>query len=237
MTASFCGTNTAVHDINTTATFSHTLAAGDDRLVVVFMLWQCSVDCDSTGVTYGGVSMTQVGTQVQSGATSSTRAAMWVLEEASLPSDGAQTVDPAWSAAGTLNDIGCYVFCLQDCPSPVFTASGNAGTSLAYYPTSVTAAGLDANSLMFTASVTNDNLSETLSCDIGTLLTQIVSSGQLASRASYSLDTGSAGDQVATWSTSAESTGMKAATVILGVEYTPAAPPASGGGSGWGIIA
>lgn len=232
MAASFCGTNTATISTGTSATFSHTLSAGSNRLVVCLFGWGPVADNDLTSVTYGGVSMTATGSQYDSNATAGARARMFYLTEASLPSNGAQTVDPTWSLSEAGLDVSCYVFCFQDCPSPVFTASGSSGTSNAYYPATVTATGLDANSLLLTMSAHSDVSTGALSCDIGTADTELNTAGELRSRSSYLLDTGASGDKSAVWSVASESTSTKAASLILGIEYTAA----SSSLSGWGVV-
>jgi hypothetical protein len=234
MTASFCGTNLATTTTNTTATFSHTLTAGTNRAVVVFMGWTTPIDLNITGVTYGGVSMTQQGTQLESNTTIGARAAIFTLNEASLPANGAQTVDPSWSATSANTHISCYVWCLQDVASPTYIASGTSGTSLAYYPTTATATGVNANSVLLTASVHTDVSTGALSCNVGTQDTEINTVGEIRSRTSYILDTGVAADQSAVWSVASESANTRGVAPILAIEYTQVIEDIVS--EGWGII-
>jgi hypothetical protein len=181
--------------------------------------WVAPIDLNITVVTYGGVSMVQQGTQLESGATNGSRAAIFTLGEVSLPANGVQTVDPAWSASSSGAHISCYVWCLQDIPSPAFIASGTDGAGTGYYPTTATAVGVNANSVLLTASIHNDVSTGALSCDVGTQDTELNTAGEIRSRTSYILDTGAAADESAVWSVASESANTKGATPILAIEY------------------
>jgi hypothetical protein len=238
MSATLCGTPSAAVKTGTTETFTHDLSAGDNRLVVVLMCWSAVGDNDVTAVTYGGVSMIQRGIQYQSSGTSGSRASMWTLAEASLPADGTgKVVDPTFSRSEAGCEVSCYVWCVQDVVDPVFLTSGAQDTSLVAYPSTVTLTALNAASLIFSASIHNDVSTGALSADRGTMDTELNVAGQIRSRSTYLLDSGTEGDQSIVWSVASESVNTKMAIAILGVEYTIETPPApSGVGSGWGVL-
>ncbi len=79
-------------------THSHTLVSGSDRIIVVFVGTELTgTTITVSGVTYGGVAMTQLASASAVGAANN-HGAMWYLLSASLPADGANNVISTFSA-------------------------------------------------------------------------------------------------------------------------------------------
>lgn len=97
---------------NTTGvlTGSHTLVAGNNRMVVVYAGVEGYLAAASIvpTVTYGGVSMTLGISSVQASGTFGNRATIFYLLEADLPSDGANDVVITYTGY-TDNDHGFYI--------------------------------------------------------------------------------------------------------------------------------
>lgn len=215
--ASFCGTNTFEVKVNQTSTFNHTLSAGSNRLVIVQFSWQ-TVGRTLDSCTYGGVAMTLVPSSLYSSGSTGVKVQAYYLAEASLPSNGAQTIDPTFSSTETLMRIGCSVKCLQDVPSPTLSCVGDAGTSTTFYPSTITSTSVPANSVILLHGAHQDTPTATLSCDIGTNTTA-TDPGEIVSLEGYVLDSGASGNKSSVWSVSAESANTKAAHHQIIVDY------------------
>lgn len=119
---------TAAHNSNTASSLSatHTLSAGSNR--IAFVITTCQVGQTVSGVTYGGVSMTRLGTGV---AGSSERMEIYYLLEASMPADGSKTVTVTYSGS---TDCLMTVFTIknakQSAPSTPVTNSSAGATYL-----------------------------------------------------------------------------------------------------------
>lgn len=117
----FLGTLVTGTGNSSTPTLNHTLSSGNNRCAFVYL--GCSVSLTVTGITYGGVAMTRLGTGISG---SSERMEIYYLLEASLPSTGSKAV------VATLSGTGQYTlqaFTTQDtnqsAPSTPATNSGN----------------------------------------------------------------------------------------------------------------
>lgn len=101
---------------------SHTLVAGSDRIVIVFVSQTYYNSGELiTGVTYGGVAMTQI-VGVGSYSTSYRRLSAWYLLNSSLPSDGAKTVQASFGASVLSSIIS--VVAIQGAKQQAYETSG-----------------------------------------------------------------------------------------------------------------
>lgn len=106
---------------STTVSVTHTLASGSNRIALAFVALQTN---SVTGVTYGGVAMTQLGT-VNNG---TEKLYVYYLLESSMPANGSKTVTATFNSS---SGGGISVFTLQNvkqsAPStPVTNSSGGA---------------------------------------------------------------------------------------------------------------
>ena len=108
-------------------TDSHTLVAGDDRIVIVGAVGTDSSSSDRvvTSVTYGGQSCTEVINRNDTSNNINKYISFWYILEANLPSDGAN--DVVVNTSGTIDHIEliCHSFqdAAQQAPTPTATAS------------------------------------------------------------------------------------------------------------------
>ncbi|MBN1162480.1 hypothetical protein JXA34_01910 [Patescibacteria group bacterium] len=82
--------------------FSHTLEAGTNRLVVVYIGVENGNTADVTGVTYGGVAMTEGETAITGTSGFRYLSEIWYILDADMPSTGSQTV--AITGTGTASE-------------------------------------------------------------------------------------------------------------------------------------
>jgi hypothetical protein len=105
------GTDTTGTGTTSPLSFSHTLVAGSNRLVVVSVGIENGANYDVTSVTYGGNTMIKA----VDGATGTTGFIMlveiWYILEANLPSNGAQTV--VITGSGTETEFEINGFCSE----------------------------------------------------------------------------------------------------------------------------
>jgi hypothetical protein len=111
-------------------TVSHTLAAGSGNRIV-FGLYgsETAIDATPTGVTYGGQTMTLLGSHENTGYTTS--AYVFYILEANLPANGANTFD-ASSITGTTNDAStvlCFDGLAQTTESDLLVGDGGASSA------------------------------------------------------------------------------------------------------------
>jgi hypothetical protein len=91
--------------------FSHTLVAGSDRMVVVCAGIENSDTIDVSSVTYGGVGMTKAVEGITGTTGFRYLAEIWYILEADLPSDGSNTVQI--NASGTAYELEVGGFCAE----------------------------------------------------------------------------------------------------------------------------
>ena len=96
------GTDTAGHGTTSPLQWDHVLVSGSNRLVVILIGWENNGVCTVTGVTYGGQTCTEV-IQNNAGSTYVNGAAIYYIDEDTLPSDGTNQVSVTFSAASTAN--------------------------------------------------------------------------------------------------------------------------------------
>jgi hypothetical protein len=111
-------------------TVSHTLAAGSGNRIV-FGLYgsETAIDTTPTGVTYGGQTMTLLGSHENTGY--ATSAYVFYILEADLPANGANTFD-ASSITGSTNDAStvlCFDGLAQTTESDLLVGDGGAGSN------------------------------------------------------------------------------------------------------------
>ncbi len=97
------GTGTALN-----LAFSHTLVAGSNRIVVVYIGMENGNTIDVSSVTYGGVGVTKAVDGVTGTTGLRYLAEIWYILEADLPSDGSQTVSITCSGQASSLDLNGY---------------------------------------------------------------------------------------------------------------------------------
>lgn len=131
--------NTGTTSYTTTATFSHTIGNGSNRILVVGVAIE---DCDDypsvTGVTYNGQSLTHVDSgQVISGNGCGGRAELWYLLEAALPSAGGYSV--VVNTSGTFDELVGGAISLENVAQQAPEASNsNSNDALTAISTNIT---------------------------------------------------------------------------------------------------
>ena len=105
------GTDTSGTGTALTLSFSHTLVAGSDRLVVVCIGIENGDTIDVDSVTYGGVAMTLAVEGITGTTGFRCLAEIWYILESNLPSDGANTVQITCS--GTVYELEVNGFCAE----------------------------------------------------------------------------------------------------------------------------
>lgn len=136
MALAFDATSTASGQVVDTLSWSHT-ASGADRVVLVGVAWRMTSAVTVTGVTYGGVAMTSVGSQFHTASAANARMHLWRLV---APATGAQTITITMS--GQVNDLigGAVSFTGADQTTPVGTFASAEGNSTSPATVDVTSA-------------------------------------------------------------------------------------------------
>lgn len=103
------GTDTNASGTSLGLSFSHTLVAGDNRMVVVCVGYEANGSIDITGITYGGQAMTKAIDALTGTSGYRFLAEVWYILEADLPANGSNIV--------VINDTGSLdensAFCAQ----------------------------------------------------------------------------------------------------------------------------
>jgi hypothetical protein len=105
------GTDTSGTGNSLTLSFSHTLAAGSNRLVVVYAQAENVGSIDISGITYGGTAMTKAIDGVTTSSGYYMLVEIWYLLEASLGSTGSKTVSITYS--GIASSLEVNGFCAE----------------------------------------------------------------------------------------------------------------------------
>lgn len=113
-----------------TISVSHTLGSGTNRLaVVVVTTYRNGGDPNITGITYGGVAMTELVDKIQTVSSDRFHAAIWYLKNADMPSDGSKTVTATYDESNTKEmQVAVQTFSGVDQTTP-FTDSDSTGSS------------------------------------------------------------------------------------------------------------
>jgi hypothetical protein len=131
--------STATASWSTSASFSHTIGSGSNRILVVGVAIE---DCDDypsvTGITYNGQSLTHIDSgQVISGNGCGGRAELWYLLEAALPSAGGYSV--VVSTSGTFDELVAGAISLENVAQQAPEASNsNSNDALTAISTNIT---------------------------------------------------------------------------------------------------
>lgn len=105
------GTDTSGSGNALSLSYSHTLVAGDNRMVVVCIFYENGDAIDVTSVSYGGQAMTKA-VEALTGTTGFRfLTEIWYILEADLPANGSNTV--AITDAGTLSSFEVSSFCAE----------------------------------------------------------------------------------------------------------------------------
>ena len=102
------GTDTSGTGNSLTLSFSHTLAAGSNRLVVVYAQAENYGSIDISGITYGGTGMTKAIDGVTTSSGYYMLVEIWYLLEASLGSTGSKTVSITYSGAASSLEVNGF---------------------------------------------------------------------------------------------------------------------------------
>jgi len=105
------GTDTSGTGTALTLSFSHTLVAGSNRLVVFAIGIENGDTIDVDSVTYGGVAMTKAVEGITGTSGYRFLAEIWYILESDLPSDGAQNV--VITCSGTVSSLEINGFCAE----------------------------------------------------------------------------------------------------------------------------
>jgi len=105
------GTDTSATGTALTLSFSHTLVAGSDRLVVVSVGIENGNTIDVDSVTYGGQTCTKAIDHITGASGFRFLAEIWYILDADLPSDDSQTV--AITCSGTVSQLEVNGFCSE----------------------------------------------------------------------------------------------------------------------------
>jgi len=105
------GTDTSGTGTALTLSFSHTLVAGSDRLVVVSIAIENGDTIDVSSVTYGGVAMIKAIDWITGTSGFRYLCEIWYILEADLPSDGSNTV--LITASGTASSLEHNGYCAE----------------------------------------------------------------------------------------------------------------------------
>ena len=210
----FLGANPTIESKKGTAsTFTHTLLAGSDRVVVVVVAGYGPANPNAC--TYGGVTMGIVpDTFATSGSTGAKCQAYW-LAEADLPADGANTVAPTWAADVGIQNITLYTFLLEGLQDAFVQGDAVAAIGAGAYPATVTIVGSEANSALVSVA-TEAVLSLTLAADVGTQ-SDIVEIDDSYDKQCRSTQSGEGGDRTVVWTGPSGST-TKSAVLAVTVE-------------------
>jgi len=105
------GTDTSGSGNALTLSFSHTLVAGSNRIVVVYIGIENGDTIDVSSVTYGGVGMTKAVDGITGTSGFRYLAEIWYILEANLPSIGSRTV--SITCSGTLSSFEIAGYCAE----------------------------------------------------------------------------------------------------------------------------
>jgi len=164
----FLGANPTIESKKGTAsTFTHTLLAGSDRVVVVVVAGYGPANPNAC--TYGGVTMGIVpDTFATSGSTGAKCQAYW-LAEADLPAAASHLVVPAWATSSSGQNITLYTFLLEGLPDAFVQGDAVADNSgNVSYPKTVGFLSAEDNSVLVSVTVMN-TLNTSLAADVGSM--------------------------------------------------------------------
>ena len=101
-------TSSGQNDLSNTLTFSHTIGTGNKRYLVVGVGREDGSTSPVTGITYDGVAMTLIRSEVTD--TTGTRGlgSMFYMDETDLPSAGAYDIVVTWSSSATNRQNRAY---------------------------------------------------------------------------------------------------------------------------------
>jgi hypothetical protein len=105
------GTDTSETGTSLTLSFSHTLATGSNRLVVVSIGIENGDTIDVSTVTYGGETMTKAIEGLTGTSDFRYLSEIWYILETDLPGNGPQTV--AITCSGTVSEMEINAFCAE----------------------------------------------------------------------------------------------------------------------------
>ena len=123
------GTDTSGTGNSLALSFSHALAAGSNRLVVVYAQAENGANIDVSGITYGGTAMSKAIDGVTSSSGYYILVEIWYLLEASLGSTGSKTVDITYSGSASSLEVNGFCAEYQNVKQAVPEATDSDGST------------------------------------------------------------------------------------------------------------